>query len=313
MIKQRYIDEKRKTLDISNNKKDEFVNTYTPNTSNYHPFPKNVKRNSNGIILLDEIPFVVSKEEDVKNLDDTCMSLWITLNNGSKIFLKDRNYDIYLKELFTMYLFKLVKINTANYDIVSYNDKLFLASNCFLNPNEELIRLYEDDNFEVLPEFEEINPYIDYYVNQLKKNNSHIKFLKTVLMDYLYGNDDRLPNNFLYIKSNKKIKLAPLLDNGETFFSRESVLYPMIEKKSDKNDIESAFDYILNFEFIIYWLKYVVKNVNISQIPDLLKKEKGITMDNKLYSDFEDFIKESENYLNDELKSKGYSFKIKLT
>ena len=315
MIEQKYIDKNCKELNIFGNKISEFDNIYVPNHSNFHPFPDNVKRNSNGSILLDDIPFIVPNEYNIKNLDDTCFSLWIMLSNGSKIFLKDRYYEYYIKELFVMYLFKLVKIKTASYDIVSFNDKSLLASNCFLNESERLIKLFEDEDFNVLSKFDEVDPCIDNYVKQLMKKNNHITFLKFMLLDYLYGNIDRLPNNFCYVENlaTKTTKLAPAFDNAETCLIRKSEFYPRIISESNENSIDFAFNYILDFECIVYWLKYTVNNINISQIPQILEKEKKISMDNKIYTDFEKFIKESENYLNDELKNKGYSFKIKLT
>ena len=74
----------RESFDVSFNRLDEFYGTYKQNHTNKQSIPE-VKRDKNGRIILEEIPFVVSNLEK-ENIN------WLLLNNGTKLLLK-KNRD----------------------------------------------------------------------------------------------------------------------------------------------------------------------------------------------------------------------------
>ena len=74
----------RESFDVSFNRLDEFYDTYKQNHTNKQSIPE-VKRDKNGRIILEEIPFVVSNLEK-ENIN------WLLLNNGTKLLLK-KNRD----------------------------------------------------------------------------------------------------------------------------------------------------------------------------------------------------------------------------
>ena len=46
--------------DISVNKIDEFLKNYEINPGSYNPLPNNIKRNNDGYIILNELPYIIS-------------------------------------------------------------------------------------------------------------------------------------------------------------------------------------------------------------------------------------------------------------
>ena len=71
---------KLENFNITHNKLDEFYDTYKQNHTNKQSIPE-VKRDKEGRIILEEIPFIVSNLED-ENIN------WLLLNNGTKLLLK---------------------------------------------------------------------------------------------------------------------------------------------------------------------------------------------------------------------------------
>lgn len=100
----------RESFDVSFNRLDEFYDTYKQNHTNKQSIPE-VKRDKNGRIILEEIPFVVSNLEK-ENIN------WLLLNNGTKLLLKknrDTNENDF--EVLISYFLKQLDIKHAKYDL----------------------------------------------------------------------------------------------------------------------------------------------------------------------------------------------------
>lgn len=304
ILKQNHLyDENNNIFNI--NKEEEFFRTYKMNGSCKAKVPDNITRDSNGKIVLDEIPFIVSnKEEKGRNLGK-----WIILNNGTKLFLKPNSSSYFSEgELVIMYFLKSLNINTANYDIVKFHDKEYLASIGFLRNGEKLINPFKK------------TPSINEGYELLKKDNISTHFLKTCFVDRIYGNIDRFPYNFGIITGGKldgkgiQKRICPLYDNFDKFsiFMREETLdyFPGLQK--EYSSCEEVINTLLGYEEIMHWAHGPLRNSNLYNSAERLRKEKNIYVDSELYNDMEMFFKDSENIINGALKKRGKQFKLKL-
>lgn len=272
------------------NKPDVFFSNYKLNNTNINNFPTNITRDSNGAIILDEIPFI--KE----NYPDTDL-FWVVLDNGSRILIKYTSQDKIEQEIFITQLLKELKIKCAEYDKVKLNGKSYLASLSFLAPNEKIVT-----NEEILS--------IDEGFNASLKNNSELHYLKTIFADRLYGNRDRFPNNYGMIHSyNNPDRICPLFDSGDFCFSKISdSRFPKI---NGKNDLDIVMNYLLSNNEIMNWVENIMTNVNLNKIYTQLIENK-IRLSETTYENFKFYFKDVENIINDELKAKGKSPCIKL-
>lgn len=273
------------------NKPNVFFNKYKLNNTNVNNFPANITRDFSGAIILDEIPFI--KE----NYPDTDL-FWIVLDNGSRILIKYTSEDKIEQEILIMYLLKALRIKCAKYDKVKLNGKNYLASLSFLAPNEKIVT-----NREILS--------IDEGFNASKKTNSELHYLKTIFADRLYGNRDRFPNNYGIIHSyNNPDKICPLFDNGDFCFSEISdSRFPKI---NGKNDLDVVMNYLLSNNEIMNWVENIMTNVNLDKLYMQLEENK-IKLSGTTYDNFKFYFKDVENIINDELKSKNESFRIKIS
>jgi len=128
-------------------------------------------------------------------------------------------------------------------------------------------------------------------------------FLKTVFANRIYGNSDRLPQNYGVIFDGKKFKSCPLFDNGETIFYRDSKYFPKL--KNGSNDMNEVIAYTMQNEEVMHWITHAVKKANLQNIAERLKKEKNFIISNDTYKAFESFFRDSEIIVNEELKAKG--------
>lgn len=287
------------------NKAEEFFKTYKMNAGCKAKFPENITRDSDGRIILDEIPFIVSNiKEKGRNINK-----WIILNNGTKLLLKANRIPYYLKgELVIMYFLKSLNMNTANYDVVRFHNREYLASICFLKNGEKIINPFKE------------TPSIEYGYNLLKNDKISTHFLKTCFVDRIYGNVDRFPYNFGVITGSKpnvndmKKRICPLFDNFDelTTFVRKDILsfFPGIKK--EEASCEEVINNLLGYEEIMHWANGPLKSANLHASVERLYEEKKIFVDNDLYDKMESFFKDSEKIINNELKNKGKSFKIRL-
>lgn len=302
----RLYDESYNRNEIAGNKIDTFLDTYKYNPTKKHFYPKNITRDKNGNILLDEIPYIVSNI--YVNGDNK--PFWIILNNGSKILIKDVSNETIELELLIMYFLKELDMSCAKYDRVLLNGKTYISSNSFLRNSEEI-------NF-VLPV---PGRNIEQNIEITRKYNAYIFYLKTVLIDRLYGNIDRHANFGIITGTHMHgnpapPRITPLFDNGDKSLFREyehDQLFPGI---NGDDSMDTVISYLLNYEFIEFFIKDKLKNMSLEKCASLLEKEKGIVVSNDVesaYKKLEHFFKDSENEVNDALKTNGRSFRIKLT
>ena len=280
------------------NKKKDFLSTYKYNDSNNHPFPNTIIRDNNGNILLDEVPFVISgiKEYGMNKPD------YILLNNGSKILRKKVSDETIYNEIIIMYLLRELEVPSANYDSAIINGKKYLVSNSFLENNETIDIAFTN-----------------YYNSVIHMTEIAIKYgikdfyLKTLFADKIYGNYDR-EFNFGMIQNNKKstYKPTPLFDNGESILKRDIPYFdtPYI---NSNYDMDIIINHLLGYEEIMYWALNTVTKVNLNKAAKTMEKEKKIHIPNDIYEKLENYFKDSEDIINDEIKKKGKSFKINLT
>lgn len=303
VLKENNLYDKNKLLkDNCINKADEFFKKYKINPTNKGKLPNNIIRDNKGRIILDEIPFIISN----KTIESRNPTNWLILNNGTKILLKDdiKNANN-ISELLLMYFIKSLNISCANYDIGILNNKEYLISVNFLKNKEEIYNLFSNV------------PNIDDGYEKLKIYGSNIHFLKTCFIDRITGNIDRFPTNFgIIIGSRWNYKtidgrICPLYDNGDidNLFIREENFgfFPFLEK--DFSSSSEIFNHLLKYEEITSWVNSSFKKTNLYNCAQKLYKEKNICIDEKLYTKFETFYKDSELLINEELKGKN---KIKL-
>lgn len=266
-----------------------------------------LKRDNNGIIRLDDEPFLVLPKEETFN--DNCFK--VKLNNRLYLYLKgNRSKEENILELLIMYFIKELNMSCANYDIIKFKNEEFLASQSFLKGKEEIKHIIDE------------MPQIDEGYKVAKEYNNHIFFLKTCFIDRIIGNTDRFPCNYGII-TNRKInkrtanyKNCPLFDNvgKEDIFIRDdkSLRFPYLTNRQDCA-CDKVINHLLDYEEIMHWISNIVRKANLEKAANRLFKEKRIYVDSEFYKKIEDFFKDSEAIINEELKNKGKSFQIKLT
>ena len=292
----------RESFDVSFNRLDEFYDTYKQNHTNKQSIPE-VKRDKNGRIILEEIPFVVSNLEK-ENIN------WLLLNNGTKLLLKknrDTNENDF--EVLISYFLKHLDIKHAKYDVATFNGKEYLVTPSFLR-NKEKVNL----------PFDECPNIIEGY-NKMKKYGGETFFLKTCFVDRIYGNIG--PNRLVNIKltgakingKNSQTRLCPLFDNVDlnSVLVREEKygFFPYINNKI--TSCQDIFSYLLEYEEIMNFTNKQLRKSNIYKALCEIEKEKNIIMNNDCYNEIQNFFKDSEYLINNALKDKGKAFSIKLT
>ncbi|MEG2351297.1 MAG: hypothetical protein RSA10_01070 [Bacilli bacterium] len=290
------------------NLENDFFNSYHFNASSKHYFDKNIERDRDGFIKLDETPFIISNK---KNSGGHSNGFWILLNNGSKVFLKEDNLDNAFLELMFMYLAKNLNISCANYDIVTFKNKLYIASLSFLNQKESLNDYY---NLESIFRSQHLNPYPEIVQkieikDMIKKANviNHASFLrKTIFIDTLTNNRDRFPHNFKVITNDKKTRICPLFDNGGCCDFVEKNFFQMVSSNG-LLDIESVFMELLNDGDFNNWIYKVLNKLNVDDLLEKIYNEKKIIINHNTYNYFKKTISNNKDILNDTIKI--YTFK----
>lgn len=291
------------TVELKDNKPEVF----TANSS-YKKFKFcDFKRDENGIIDLVDEPFLVLPKEET--FIDNCFK--IKLINGLKLYLNgNKNKEENILELLIMYFIKELNVSCANYDIIKFKGKEFLASQSFLKGKEKIKHIIDEI------------PQIDEGYKVAEEYNNHIFFLKTCFIDRIIGNTDRFPCNYGII-TNRKInkrtanyKNCPLFDNvsKENIFIRDDNFFrfPYLTNRQDCA-CDKVINHLLDYEEIMHWISNIVRKANLEEAANRLFKEKRIYVDSEFYKKAEDFFKDSETIMNEELKNKGKSFQIKLT
>lgn len=292
----------KESFDVKFNKLDEFYDTYKQNHTNKQSIPE-VKRDKEGRIVLEEIPFIVSNLED-ENIN------WLLLNNGTKLLLKkNRLKEENDFEVLMTYFLKQLDMRHARYDVATFKDEEYLVSPSFLKNKEKII----------LP-FDKCPNIIEGY-DKIKNYGGESFFLKTCFVDRIYGNIDRFPKNFGIITGakingrNVQERLCPLYDNA----AKNSVLvreekygfFPYID--NEITSCQDIFSYLLEYEEIMNFTGKQLRKSNIYKALCEMQKDKKITMNNDYYNKIQNFFKDSEYLINNALKDKGKAFSIKLT
>ncbi len=311
--------EKIKEILISNNLYDQTKPIEVEKSNNiesffqtYHADPEkkkgkiltqNTERDENGFITLENLPFIYSNKIACNFINN-----WILLNNGAKVLIKheygDDADEIIEQELLIMYFLKSLNVSCANYEPVLLNGQKCLATPSFLKPGEEIIMPFTNAN------------NIELTYEEAKKYRNDIHYLKTIFADRIYGNIDRIPNNYGIIKESfmskrKHPRNCPLFDNGELIFSpRQDIYFPHLNNGS--RDINETISYLLANEEIMHWVINPMKKTNLQTIAERLKREKSFIVSDITYKNFENYFKDSEAVINEELKAKGKSPCIKL-
>ena len=309
LLKSHKLYDENKPFDLKDsNKIENFFENYQ-NKKNIKNYLSSKKRNENGHIILDEIPFIKSNLNlNTKIEDGQNYKFWIVLDNNQKYLIKDMDYDFIENELVIMYFLKKVNMACANYDVVTYMDNSYISSPSFKNNNEKMI--YHDDY-----EYDKISKMKKEY----EKYKLDLFYLKTILTDELFGNFDRFPYNFAVLKRESKnnknevkeiFKICPLYDNGECIFSSEHNLLSV-----NGEITPSTYDrisYLLSDNRLLLWLENIVSKVKLEDIVSKIYEDKNIMISSLTYSNFYNYLKKTQDLFNDEIKTKGKTFKIKM-
>ncbi len=139
---------------------------------------------------------------------------WLNINN--KYFYFKTNYAF--QELLIESIFKEIKVNTVEHEIVKFDEEVGIISANYRKPKityqffDELAKGLSDKN-----SFIEINNLIKMAMNK----EDYIKYLnqifKIISVDILFGQYDRWEHNVFFAKSKNRISLAPMFDNGCIF------------------------------------------------------------------------------------------------
>ncbi len=295
--------DQNKPIDIEKSNNIElFFQTYhaDPEKKKGKILTEKAERDENGFIILENLPFIYSNK-----IASNPTNNWILLNNGAKVLIKHEKEEGDIEqELLIMYFLKSLNVSCANYEPILLNGQKCLATPSFLKPGEEIIMPFTDAN------------NIELTYEEAKKYRNDIHYLKTIFTDRLYGNTDRGTNNYGIIKESfmskrKHPRNCPLFNNGESIFKpRQHPLFPHLNGGS--RNINETISYLLTNEEIMHWVINPMKKTNLQTIAERLKREKGFIVSDITYKNFENYFKDSEAVINEELKAKRKSPCIKL-
>ena len=246
------------------NKKEDFLRNYKINKGSKNKFPKHLKRNLAGFLVLDDEPFIISN----KHINNSESCFWILLTNGSRILLKDCSFKEMEKELLFKELCKELDVSCANYDIILMNGKTYLARPSFLSLNEYLYNYYGlTDNTQI---------DLRKLIHDSKAIRQDFFVSKMLMIDILAQNKNRFPDNFRVIKSPNQMKICPLFNNG-------------IQKDTSNNNIvihgfyqnSEIIEYLMQDEIFKEWCfsKIISRSKPIPNFRETLLTEKGIYVD----------------------------------
>ena len=275
--------------EIHVNKISDFFNNYKLNPTGYNPFPNNIGRNSDGYIILNDIPYIIS------DLDTNTRknSFWMILENGSRIFVKEAEDDEMENELLFKELCKILNIPCADYDIAILNDNKYLVSNSFLGINDIVYDYYGLDNHNGKYYVD-----VDKMIEKAKKIDQQDFFNRTITIDGLVRNVDRFPKNFKTILSNGENKICPLHDNG--LRDKKRITMPFIGHSASFYNI---LEYLMQDDAYKKWVEQYVLNQRIPNIKKIIRNKKNIYIDNKTYDIFETNLNEGKQLVKEVYKN----------
>lgn len=273
--------------EIYTNKIADFFNNYKFNSTSSNPFPSYIKRNKDGYILLNDIPYIISDLETKTRKQ----SFWMLLDNGSRIFVKEAEEDEMENELLFQELCKTLNIPCANYDIALYNGDKFLVSNSFLAVNEIVYDYYKLEGLDYV----EIDDIL-FYANEI---NQGMHFKQTLTIDGLTKNVDRFPHNFKSILTEEhKNRICPLFDNG--LRDKFRITMPFIGNSASYNSI---LEYIMQDEKYKNWIKSYILDKKIPNVKDIIFRKKGIYIDKNNYDKFKTDLTEGKKLIKQVYKN----------
>ena len=271
------------------NKIRDFFDSYHVNKSSKNKLPHTIKRDNNGFLVLDNEPYIIS---DLKT-DGHSEAFWMLLSNGSRVLLKQADYEEIQNELLFKYLCKWLDIPCANNDVTVFQGNVYLLSPSFLSLDEFLLDYYEVRGKQSIQ--------VKDLVEKADKINQDAFVRKALLVDILTDNQDRFPKNFKVIKGKKNIRICPLYDNG---MLRECKKYSSVllfaKESTDNYDIIS---YLLKNESFRNWC---LKKLISKPYPDLRKtiyQDKGIYVDDEINKAFNKDVKDGISLVLDSIKN----------
>lgn len=272
--------------EVYTNKIDLFMRNYKINRTSKNKIPNSIKRDSNGFLILDNEPYIIS--DLVPNGHNE--SFWMLLSNGSRILLKNLNEHELQNELLFKYLCKWLNIPCANNDAAIFQGQTFLLSPSFLSPNKYLLDYYNIEGKNIID------------LNKLLLDAFEIKqdsFIRKMLtVDILAKNYDRFLGNFKVIKSNKQIRICPLFDNELLGNYGKG---KMIRLTSFKGFIDNA-------EIIKYlkqdpaFKEWCFKNIVLNPMPNFKQEvfnEKKLYIDDGIFNEFNNNVNEGKALILD--------------
>ena len=268
------------------NKIADFFNNYKINPTSFNPFPKNIKRNNDGYIMLNELPYIISD----LNTGTRRNSFWMILDNGSRIFVKEADDDEMENELLFQELCKILNIPCANYDIAIINGFKRLVSNSFLALDEYLVDYYGLSN----------KTYIDIDKILIKADelNHGLHFKQTLTIDGLVKNVDRFPKNYREIYNGHRHRICPLFDNG--LRDKARITMPFIGNSAS---FYTILEYLMQDKEYKNWVEQYILNKKIPNIKEKIQNKKKIFIDNKTYDEFEMNLHQGKTLIKEAYKN----------
>ncbi len=276
--KNRMINEDSNNVEV--NKENEFLSNYTFNPTCIHKIPDDIKRNTDGFLILDNTPFIFNTYSS----DGHNKSFWLLLDNVSKIFLKKVPYKEICMELLFQELANALLIPSAKYDVVTINNEVYLASPSFIG-DKDLIIDYYDINEKYYVDIEEL-------IKQAKKIKQEQYVKKMLTIDLLTDNKDRFPHNFKAIIRKGKYIICPLFDNGLCGKygknNKRIIIPPAYKDSTEINDIISPLSHDKTLH---KWYENIVLKQDASLFKNEIYRKKGICID----QDINDMFVENVN------------------
>lgn len=138
---------------------------------------------------------------------------WFNINN--KYFYFKSNYAF--QELLIASIFKEIKVNTVEHQIVKFDEEIGLIS---ANYRKSKLKYQYFDELTIglnINSFIEINNLIKKSMNKEDYEKCIEQIFKIISVDILFGQYDRWEYNVIFEKTKDHINLSPMFDNGCIF------------------------------------------------------------------------------------------------
>ncbi|MBQ9013872.1 MAG: hypothetical protein IJ094_10065 [Bacilli bacterium] len=279
------------SIKIKANKISRFYKKYSYRNNPKEELPSKVKRDKKGHIILDDLAFIRSNYIPFGHTN----SFWYLLENGEKVLLKEDDLKTSELELLFKMLADNLNIPCASYDYASLDDKHYTLSYNFLKQDEHLIDYYEfEEEYRSIQKLTELLKYKIYSYDKLIKKASNINDLerlyKTLYIDILTNNYDRLPHNYKMITNGKSIIPSKLFDNGNCCNNCGKSLYNVPSVVDEYDEYLLIKELFKNSNFR-NWYEINKYNIDVLNKLESLYKEKNIEISSETIKLFSDTIK----------------------